>query len=259
MTAARLETMIYVGKSWSHQLPELDMALELASGWCKEVEAVIVDTDDLLRVAALPFTKEVLRYPAAVREFSRQRLQHQQTRSTIAMRERFTRASETVPFKLEWRSLSLDALRWREAVDKAFTLLFIGQITASGRQLIEQKISALYCFFDGSAPAVRGLQYAAVLAYKHQLPLVVLVADGFEKSQNQQTVLSVLSQMKAQASPTYQLIPVHNPDSMASLKLTFSQCRNGLLFLPNTHAFFDPEQVEDLLTAVQMPVILLNP
>lgn len=185
-----------------HGLAALEAGIELAAEYGADVVGLFVEDLNLLRLAQLPFAREVAVYSARVRQIGREDLERQLRAQAARLRRQLSRramhlgvrwsfhvsrgdiAAELMQRAEQADLVILGKTGWSESRSMGSTARLLAA-EARGRVLILQRerhlARALRVVFDGSESAQRALHSAALLADRERRRLsVLLLADGSE-------------------------------------------------------------------------------
>lgn len=238
----------------SSTMPLLEQAARLAALVHGRLEVVFIQDDDLLQVASLPFSREVVLHTGMVRSLSRERLRQEANREFEQFRTVLQQMAGRLQIHWDCRRHSgsrRDA--WRDTVQEG--LLFAGgmhtvrRTVRSSHRLNEM----LYAVYNGTESGRKAVQVARNAAEADGLHLVVLIPETPEYPHWHEEVRELLQGIRT----TMQLVPVHHPDSMPSLKIMVEGLRGSMLFLPRELVNLSPAGLDELLQVVRLPVILV--
>jgi len=261
----------------THSLAALAAAVELAAAMEAELEGLFVEDLNLLRLAGLPFVREVrhtasleaLDSPRMERALKAQAAQAREALATAAGRaqvhwsfrvvrghvaqEVLTAASraDLVTLGKQGRSRSprarLGSTALRVALDAPGALLLVEHGVAAG-----QPVLVLY---DGSEGAERALDAAARLAKESgSQPLVLLLADASDAARQLEEQAAHRMEVWA-VSPRFRSLPAADVHSL-SRALQFEG--GGLVVLSARSRLLPPETIQELLDRIRNPVLLVR-
>lgn len=238
----------------SSTLPLLERAARLAAMVHAELDAVFIEDDDLLRIASLPFSREVVLHTGAVRKLSRERLQQETNREFERFRKSL--AQTATRFRIQWGCRRYTGSRrefWRETGQA--TLLFAGGLHAIRPAPVRSRLKEMvYAVYNGTDSARNALKVALNVAEADGQHLVVLIPETPDYA----TLYEQARALVEGARTSTQLVPVHHPDSMPNLKVMVAGLRGSLLFLPRELEILDSNDFDELLQVVRLPVILVH-
>ena len=261
----------------THSLAALEAAAQLAAALQAEIQGLFVEDDDLMRAAALPFTREVRPLSHAPRTFD-----HASMRRTFrAQAGQARRALEAVAiaagvdfsFRVSQGQVALELLSAAAEAD----LLTLGQASiarcsrrklgttartvvsqASGPVLLLRRglhldlpVAAVY---DGSEQAERALHLAYQLARQDaSSPLTVLVlGDDAETVHHRR---QAVTEHYGERMPHLHIRPLTDT-AIARLAEVVHEEEAGVLALPIDSAFLQNDRLPTLLTLTSCPVLL---
>lgn len=233
----------------------LERGVRLASLWQVSLDAVFVEDETLLQVAALPFSREVVLHTGTVRKFSQERLRQEGDRDFARFQSLLAQAAARSP--LHWQGRRHQGSRrelWYE-IDDGGTLLLVG--SGQGRRRAPRHRlmrEALYTVYNGTASARRALDLAMKIAESEDAHLVILIPETPDYP-------ALYGQATAQSEPMHdrvQLVPVHHPDSLPNLKVMVAGLRGSLVLLPRELEILDKNDLDELLQVTRLPVVLVH-
>ncbi|MEA3345813.1 MAG: universal stress protein [Chloroflexota bacterium] len=259
-----------------HSLSALETAAELAASLRAELSGLFVEDINLLRMAELPFTREVGFFSGSLRRLDAQQVERQfraqagwarRALTRIAERERIrcsfqvTRGritSELLAAAVEADLIILGKAGWsRQRRLGSTARAMLSQAPASALILqrgvrLRMPVLVLY---DGSRGAQRALATAAQLAQGKKGSLIILIlADRPIAAQNlQQEVAEWLGERKMQARPRW--LPQAD---VAKLCQVARDEGSGVLVLHGDTPQLQGEVLETLLNEIECPVLLVR-
>jgi len=260
-------------------LAALDAAAKLAARVQAELVGLFVEDVNLLRLAGLPFTRE-LRFPSLdpmTQEKMEQalRLQASQARRALAkaaeiraVRWSFQVVRGHVTPELLAAALSADLVTLGRASRPhkhpsrlGSTAQALAQQAPHSILLTQQPIKEdrpVLLTYDGSNMAQKALSVAFYLAQAHQLPLTILLPDNADHDHT--ALVARASHWLAQQSPplaTVQFVPLSQPDALHLIK-TIHQEGGGTLVLGGPESLLKAEAIQALLDRLDCPILVVR-
>lgn len=199
---SRINRILVALDTSPHSVAALEAAVQLAEEWSAELVGLFVEDLDLLRLAQLPFAREVSAYSARVRAIGPEQLELQLRAQAARLRRQMARMAmrRGIRWSFEVSRGDIVAELLEQAKDADLIILgktgwseshTMGSTTrlvvtkARGRVLIVRRtgrlVPALRIIFDGSEAAVEALLSGAMLAEREARELsVLLVAEEEE-------------------------------------------------------------------------------
>lgn len=258
-------------------LAALHAAVELAADLDAELRALFVEDVDLIRMASLPFTREVSRVSVSTQRFShvgaeRQlRLQARRVRQSL---ETATSAAN-VPYTLETvRGRVTSAILTASA---AADLLVLGQtarayscrrtLGRTARQILSEADVSVTAFhqyvafgghvlvlYDDSGDAAAALRLAVQLSEREEsFALTVLLPEG--DSSPPRDLRRSLSQRLASHVPVLRFTAISR-STLLRLTDVVRNARGGVLILPKETPLIPGRRLHQLMCDAECPVIL---
>lgn len=219
-----------------HSVAALEAAVQLAAEWGAELVGLFVEDLDLLRLAQLPFAREVSAYSARLRAIGPEDLELQLRAQAARLRRQMARLAmrRGVQWSFEVSRGDIVAELLEQAEDADLVILgktgwsesrTMGSTTrlvvtkAVGRVLIirrtQRLVPSLRIIFDGSEASVQALLAAAMLAEREARELsVLLVAEEKEEiSELRRQAASMLRQRGLSAR--YRALTDPDPNDLA--------------------------------------------
>ena len=256
----------------------LETATRLAARLDSELHALFVEDQNLLRLAALPFAREVrltsattrrLQNPEMERALRAQATRAQQALAVVAERMnvrwtfRVTRgdvATEVAGESLQTDLVALDLGVGREArltrVSDTIETLVSGAACPALVLLQDASLQPPFvAVYDGTPPSVRALILAARLARTDSNEVVVLIAgsDAREREQHRDEAVARLTQNGAVAQP--RLLSGIDPASLAG---AVRAAHAGTLILPLDSPVLGTDAVRRLREQVECATLLVR-
>ena len=192
----------------------LERALGLAERMRAELIALFVEDENLLRLSALPFAREVQRSSAGERKLDKQQLTRQLQYHTTSLRESIQRSADRRNVRLATKviqgEITRAALTALLETDVVFMEIFqpkqpyrpVSKIRADKESRLG--LQSIIILFDGTAESMRALHLAAYLSQPEDVGLVVLLSttsDQIELLQKQ--IQEVLREFRTDAFVHY--------------------------------------------------------
>jgi nucleotide-binding universal stress UspA family protein len=254
----------------------LAAAAELATRFHAELLGLFVEDVNLLRLAELPFAREVFIYSARHRELStremERQLRAQARRAREMLREEAERAELAWSFEVARGRIAAELLRAASEVD----LIILGR---AGRSLTQTRrlgstarsVAAeapsmalllqeggclgppVMVVYDGSDVGERALAAALQLSEGADDVLTVILADGYESLREE--VNRHLRGEEQEVELRYMPLSASNVQRLAHLVRT-EGC--GTLVLPARSRLLHEDMLLDLLDETEIPVLLVR-
>ncbi len=271
----RIERILVALDTSPHSLAAMRAAVELASEWGADLVGLFVEDLDLLRLAQLPFAREVAEYSARVRRLGQEdvelQLRAQATRlrrelSRHAMRQgvrwRFRVARGVIPRELlaeaeEADLVILGKTGWSESRRMGSTTRVV-VTEARGRVLVlhseARMVSALRVVYDGSQAAQRALDSAAMLAAQSQreLSVLLLVESEADAAELRKQAAKMLAERGLSAR--YRTLIEPDPDELAEA----AEALDCVLVLPADLAGMPEQAMLKFMDQLECPVLLVR-
>lgn len=241
----------------------LGRALVLAERWQVELVALLIEDDTLLRLAALPFTREVRRDSGALDALEPDRL-------AATLRRRRDRLQRSLLELARTRNVSVTVQnlrgRWLTAALAVpdTDVLFLdlngpgGASTLAGAALhrpLATRIRPVWVLYDDTPAARRALSLAAELSRPEAIDLVVLLcaATGPQAWRLQQSVNRLLGE----PAEGVHYLPVGESELPGRIDAIRRQ-GGSLLVLPRSSPLLQEPGTAALLDSAGCPVVLVN-
>ncbi len=154
---------------------KLERCVRLAAELGFELEALLIEDQDLLTIAGLPFCQEVIRHSARCRQLSIPRLENTTRQLSLDLQAQLRRLTRQSP--VHW-DLRIYRGRWFEGLIDGWSqtdLLVLARGTSEFHALPRGKADTAVAVLSGADGAgYRALQLAARLARTQKQPLLVL-------------------------------------------------------------------------------------
>ncbi len=260
-------------------LSALRTAVDLAAGFGAEVRGIFVEDVKLLRLAELPFAREISFYSPRTRKFGPGDMELQLRVQALRIRDMLAQRAQELGVPWEFRTARGDVGAEVLSAGADADLVVIGKIGRSvtglrrsgstTRTLLTRRggmtlitttplpfvRNSVLAVFDGSASAEKALLMATYLARIQEVPLVVLVvADNEERSeQNQRKAAEQLKKLGTEAK----FGRVANPtlDQMAG---RIRRETAGTVVIPCLEDWFQGEKLCGLVDEVPNPILLVR-
>lgn len=259
-----------------HSLAALDMAAELAGRLGAELLGLFVEDADLLRVAELPFAREVTFFSPSFRRLELQRLEQQLRAQANQVRRALAEAAERARVPWEFRVARGAVAAELLAVAAEADLIVMGKLgrsltrhlgstvrtlilQGSGLTMILEREHTLTAppmiIYHGSALAPKALDAAAHLVPAKGGHLsVIIVADDKDSAQRLQSDALMQLQAHGLGADFWVLI---NPTLSRLVQIVRMQ-GNGPLVLALGQGSLDAEGLCVLISEVPNPVLLVR-
>ncbi len=167
----------------SHNLALLESAVSLAVRLEAQLQGLFVEDTDLLSVADLPCTREVVLSSARERPVSAGEMVRALRALAARAREDLARAAEQA--QVQWSFRTVRGRRVPSIMDAGVgsDVLIVGRVRRIGWQVASGSRArrhggGVYVIYTGSAAAERGLAAAAEMVYQDRRELVVFVCEA---------------------------------------------------------------------------------
>lgn len=259
-----------------HSMAALQAAAELASRLGAELSGIFVEDINLVRLADMPFAREVSHYSSTLTKFDRQQMERElraqagrARRALAIMAERsrlrssfhVTRgviASELLQAVLDADLLIIGKAGWSRRRRMGSTTRVI--VAQSPRQtLILQQGTrlglVLGLIFDGSPPSFKALQAAVALLHRSNGFLtVIVIADDIEKARHTQAEVNRWLRERGLSAHFRWLIGAETRNLAALIKTG----QFGALVVPGEMDAFNAEDLVGLVDEVEVPVLIVR-
>lgn len=258
-----------------HSLAAMRAAVELAAEWGADLVGLFVEDLDLLRLAQLPFAREVAVYSARVRSLGEEQVELQLRAQAARLRRDLARlamrqgvrwnfeiargviARELLSEAEEADLVVLGKTGWSESQSLGSTTRVV-VAQARGRVLILQHqarmVPSLRVVYDGSPQGERALASAAMLAGQGRREIsILLVADSEERvSELRKGAAQLLRQQGLSAR--YRALIDPDPDELVEA----SEALDCVLVLPVESERLPEDMLLDILDQLECPVLLVR-
>ena len=242
----------------------LALATGIAAALEAELEGVFVEDADLIRLAGLPFLREIRLSTLGEDIIDAERLQRELRATARRVKDSLERSAVELgcawSFRV-WRG-DLEAEILSAALDaEMFTLSPLGRFApfaarpkVQPRPPLESRL-VVSILFDGSEGSARALAAAAELAARHQAKLSVILqgADDDAMEQLREKAAHLLGEAKGKTG----LMPLQGPDTQ-KLARTLQRTGSALLILDSANALLDRRTLWQSLAALDCPVLIVR-
>jgi nucleotide-binding universal stress UspA family protein len=254
----------------------LEAAVELAERLDAELLGVFVEDINLLRLADLPFAREVGLHSASVRQISRaqveQRLRAQANQARRALEELGMRSKLRTEFRVARGSITSELLQAALETD----LIILGKagwsqrqkLGSTARSMVEKSpghtmflqhgtriAHAIGVIYDGSALAARAMWLAASLLPDHGAGISVLIlADRVELAHRMEPDVERWLEAHHIAGHIHW---IHGPGGKRLAYLVRAE-HLGILVVPAHMQALQEDELEQFLNETSTPVILVH-
>lgn len=256
----------------------LETAIRLAARLDAELHALFVEDRNLLRLAGLPFAREVRLTSATTR-----RLQNQEMELTLRAQASRTQQALAVAaerMKVRWTFRVTRGELAAEVAGESLQTDLVAFDLGVGREArltrvsgtVETLVSGVTCpalvllqdaslqppfvvVYDGTPPAARALALAARLARTDSNEVTVLIAASEERAREQQRAEAVARLRETGAVAQPRMLSALDPVSLAN---AVRAARAGTLVLPSGSAVLGPDTVRRLLERVECATLLVR-
>jgi nucleotide-binding universal stress UspA family protein len=260
-----------------HSIAALEAAVNLATRFHAELLGLYVEDINLLRLAELPFAREVGQFSAVVRRLNVPEVERQIRVQTVRVRRIFE--SRTGRAQVQWSFRVTRGSVPQEVVTAAYdadllvlgragwSLLRKGRLGTTARAIVARSpsmalllpggtclASPLTVVFDGSSRAERALDVAVALLEKDRRLRVLLLANGQER----------LSPLREQVDTRlegrgldirYRALTDSNVSRLVQA-IEGEEC--GTLILPVKSAILEDSALQGLLEELEIPILLVR-
>ena len=260
-------------------LNAMDTAVELAARFGAELRGIFVEDVKLLRLAQLPFAREISFYSPQLRKFGPGDMELQLRVQAIRIRDMLARRAEQLGVPWEFRTArgnvgaevlsagaeadlvvmgkigrSLPGLRRSGSTTRTLLTQRGGMtlITETTLQLVRNPVLGVY---NGSESAEKTLFMAAYLARIQEVSLIVLVVagDAERAAENQRTAAEQLKKLGVQAEFRRLVSPALN-----HLAERIRRETAGTVVIPCLEDWFQGEKLCGLIDEIANPVLLIR-
>lgn len=261
-----------------HSIAALEAAVELATRFQAELLGLYVEDINLLRLAQLPFAREVGAFSAAVRRLDVTEVERQIRVQTVRARRIFE--SRTGRTEVQWSFRVTRGSVTQEVVTAAsdadllvvgragWSLLRKGRLGTTARAIVARSpsmalllpggaclASPLTVVFDGSARAERALEVAESLLDEDDRRLrVLLLANGHERLAPLREQVDAWQQGR-ELEVRYRALTESNVSRLVAA-IESEEC--GTLIVPVKSAILEDTALQGLLEELEIPILLVR-
>jgi len=262
----------------AHSPQLLDTASRLAARLDAELHALFVEDANLLRLAGLPFAREVRLTSATTRKLQNPEMERalraQATRAQQALAVAAGRMNVRWSFRVTRGEVAAEVASESLQTDLVTVNLGIGQQARLTRlsATIETLVSDMSCpalmllqdaslqppfvtVYDGTPPSDRALTLAARLARTDSREVIVLIVASDEQARVRQRDEAVTRLTQEGAIPRPRLLGAIDPESLAR---AVRAVHAGTLILPLGGAVLEVETVRRLVEQVDCATLLVR-
>ena len=244
----------------------LEAAVQLAATLGAELEGGFIEDADLIRLAELPFTREVRSWPSSIESLSGERLQRE-LRAMARQAERMleqTVAETGVSWSFRvWRGSAATASLARTFEADVLSLGRTGSrvyhktrlLPVSRRKSLRYTVNAINVLFTDSAQAARALVAACQLAKHLDVPLSILLA-GDEKETGEMLEKAAVEILDANAMNAQ--FTVLSDFDISTLVRTVNATDNTVLIAEADHPLMQNANVDQCLETLACPLLLVR-
>jgi len=261
-----------------HSIAALEAAVDLASRFQAELLGLYVEDINLLRLAELPFAREVGQFSAAVRRLDVTEVERQIRVQTVRVRRIFEsrtgRAQVQWSFRVTRGSVSQELVTAASDADllvlgrAGWSLLRKGRLGTTARAIVARSpsmalllpggsclASPLTVVFDGSALGERALEVAATLLEGDDRRLrVLLLANGRERLAPLREQVDTWLQGR-ELDVRFRALTESNVSRLVQA-IESEEC--GMLILPVKSAVLEDSALQGLLEELEIPILLVR-
>ena len=260
-----------------HSIAALEAAVELATRFQAELLGLYVEDINLLRLAQLPFAREVGALSAAVRRLDVTEVERQIRVQTVRARRIFE--SRTGRTEVQWSFRVTRGSVPQEVVTAAsdadllvvgragWSLLRKGRLGTTARAIVARSpsmalllpggaclASPVTVVFDGSARAERALEVAESLLDDDRRLRVLLLANGHERLAPLREQVDAWQQGR-ELDVRYRALTESNVTRLVAA-IESEEC--GTLILPVKSAILEDTALQGLLEELEIPILLVR-
>jgi nucleotide-binding universal stress UspA family protein len=256
----------------------LDTAIRLATRLDAELHALFVEDRNLLRLAGLPFAREVRLTSATTRRLQNQEmeltLRAQASRAQQALAVAAERKKVRWTFRVTRGDVATEVAGASTQTDLVAFNLGVGREARLMRvsDTVEMLVSGVVCpalvllqdaslqppfvaVYDGTPPSVRALELAARLARTDSSEVIVLVAASEERVRERRWAEAVARLHERGAVARPRMLTATDPVSLAN---AVRWAHAGTLVLPSGSPEFGVDTVRRLLERVECATLLVR-
>ena len=231
----------------------LEVAVEFAAQFKAELAALLVDDINLLKLAELPFAKEMDSFSGAIRPLDPMRLSGALASNAEKLKRHLDEASRRRKVALTIRVVRGHFLTMAREAAEARDILVLNQTSRGRSKEVRARTSTyggapIWVYFDDSPGTRRGLALAISLVQGTKRQLVVLL----DKDANRETVWNELA--RARDTPGERISGVLNARDTGAMEDTLRTRGYAVLILPRE--MVDAEREPGTLGMISGPRIL---
>ena len=261
-----------------HSIAALEAAVDLASRFHAELLGLHVEDINLLRLAELPFAREVGQFSAAVRRLDVPKVERQIRVQTVRVRHIFENRTERAQVQWSFRvtrgSVSQEVVTAASDTDllvlgrAGWSLLRRGRLGTTARAIVARSpsmtlllpggsclSSPLTVVFDGSPLAKRALEVAeSFLPGTDRRLRVLILANGHERLSPLRDQVDTWLQGR-ELDVRYRALTESNVSRLVEA-IKSEEC--GTLILPVKSAVLEDSALQGLLEELELPILLVR-
>ncbi|MEJ2732247.1 MAG: universal stress protein [Anaerolineae bacterium] len=278
--ALTIERILVALDASPHSLAALEAAVDLAARFQAELSGLFVEDENLLRLAELPFVREIGIFTATRRRIDSEQMERQIRVQSRRVRRVFTMTTERAHVQRSFRvargavlSEVLSAAAEADVLvlgQAGWSLLQRGRLGSTVRGILPEQFGLalilkegtclgdpLAVVYDGSPVAERALIAAAALRRQPDKDRALIVLLLAEESQSAQTLQSQAASRLADrdAIAVYRSLTSANALWLADI-LQAEGC--GMLVLPARSSALQDSVLVELLEHLDLPVLLVT-
>jgi nucleotide-binding universal stress UspA family protein len=278
--ALTIERILVALDASPHSLAALEAAVDLAARFQAELSGLFVEDENLLRLAELPFVREIGIFTATRRRIDSEQMERQIRVQSRRVRRVFTMTTERAHVQRSFRvargavlSEVLSAAAEADVLvlgQAGWSLLQRGRLGSTVRGILPKQFGLalilkegtclgdpLAVVYDGSPVAERALIAAAALRRQPDKDRALIVLLLAEESQSAQTLQSQAASRLADrdAIAVYRSLTSANALWLADI-LQAEGC--GMLVLPARSSALQDSVLVELLEHLDLPVLLVT-
>jgi nucleotide-binding universal stress UspA family protein len=261
-----------------HSEAALEAAVNLAARFRAELLGIFVEDVNLLRIAQLPFTREVGLFSATRREITTQEIERQLRVQAQRMRRLFSGMAERRAVQGEFYvargAITPELMRAASDAD----ILILGKTgcsPSSQRQIGSTTRAVVFgapsltlilrdgmclglpvlVIYDGSELSEKGLTAAAVLSQREDQPLAVFVLAGEEERAGRLQTQAANRLSALDVTATFYIL---SSAAIPKLSQMILMAGCGTLVLPATCSHWKEEALLRLVDDVEVPVLIVR-
>ncbi|MEN8206984.1 MAG: hypothetical protein ABFS24_13370 [Pseudomonadota bacterium] len=246
--------------------PVLETAVRLAAILGAELEGVFVEDINLIRLAELPFLREVRPWPFAEEALSSQRMQRELRTMARQAEHMLEQAAAELGVSCSFRV-------WRGRTEAAsLTTAFEADVLSLGRissrisrqsrimpvphrKAVQYTINSINVLFTDSVQAARALDAACHMAKNLGVQLNILLADN---KPDKEQALKKKAGAILDANALHALFIILNDVDIPSLAHTVNASGDSVLIAEAGHPLLQNESLDQCLEALSCPLLLVR-